>query len=80
MKKIGITGASGFIGSNIVSYYLDKQWEVTVLTRDKSKFKSHPNLKIIISDLICIEEITIQKFLDQKYLKDSMATKIFIVS
>jgi|SaaInl5LU_22_DNA_1037371.scaffolds.fasta_scaffold23734_2 nucleoside-diphosphate-sugar epimerase len=76
MKKIGITGASGFIGSKIVSYYLDNQFEVTVLTRDKSKFKNHPNLKIITSDLISIEEITIQKFLVQLDVLFYLASEI----
>ena len=76
MKKIGITGASGFIGSNIVSYYLEKKWEVRVITRDKSKFKSHPNLKIITTDLISIKEITIQKFLDQLDVLFYLASEI----
>ena len=76
MKKIGITGASGFIGSNILNYYLEKQCEVVVLTRDDGKFKNHPNLKVITSDLINIEENTIKKFLSDLDVLFYLASEI----
>lgn len=40
-NRIVVTGGSGFIGSNIVQYYLDKGWEIISISRTQPKIKEH---------------------------------------
>lgn len=44
MNTIIVAGGTGFVGSAVVRYYLDRHWHVQVITRDKqkaiSKFKN----------------------------------------
>ena len=42
--KILITGGSGFIGTNIVQYYLDSQFEVLNIDIVQPKFKNHNSI------------------------------------
>ena len=62
-KKIGITGASGFIGKQLVKHYLNNNYKVVVLTRDESKFKKHPNLEVFHLDLLNPKKEILKKFL-----------------
>lgn len=53
MKKVFLTGATGFIGSEILKLLLDKKYEVTVLARDESRIRSeHPALRVIKGDIL----------------------------
>lgn len=53
MKKIFLTGATGFIGSEILKLLLQRDYEVTILARDENKIKTrHSNLKIIKGDIL----------------------------
>jgi len=45
-KKVLVTGANGFIGSNLVKYLLDKQYEVKVLVRKTSDLQFLDGLDI----------------------------------
>lgn len=56
-KKILITGASGFIGKNLVNEFIDKNYNVTVILRKKNKslFKSK-KIKYIFSNNLFIEK------------------------
>ena len=55
MTRIVITGATGFIGSNLASLYLRQGYEVFALVRPESQSRSilpvHENLRIIEGDL-----------------------------
>ncbi|MEM5564053.1 NAD-dependent epimerase/dehydratase family protein [Psychroserpens sp. AS72] len=44
MKKIGVIGGSGFIGSHITKQFLDNGYEVKVSTRDLSNLKNYQHL------------------------------------
>jgi nucleoside-diphosphate-sugar epimerase len=44
MKKVGIIGGSGFIGSHITKQFLDNGYEVKVSTRDLSKLEKYQHL------------------------------------
>ena len=63
LKKIGITGASGFIGKQLVNHYLNNYHKVVVLTRDESKFQKHPNLEVFNLDLLSPKKEILKKFL-----------------
>ena len=39
MKNIIITGASGFIGQNLVPFFLERKFSITVLARNEKKLK-----------------------------------------
>jgi dihydroflavonol-4-reductase len=41
MSKVFLTGATGFIGGNLVGKLLEKGYQVKVLVRDKEKLKPH---------------------------------------
>ena len=44
MKKVGVIGGSGFIGSHITKQFLDNGFEVKVSTRDLSNLKKYQHL------------------------------------
>jgi len=43
-ERVLVTGASGFIGSNLLDYLLEKDYEVIGLSRQKNPPKIHPHL------------------------------------
>ena len=43
-ERVLVTGASGFIGSNLLNYLLEKDYEVIGLSRQKNLSKIHPHL------------------------------------
>ncbi|AYA69647.1 TIGR01777 family protein [Acinetobacter sp. WCHA55] len=43
-ERVLVTGASGFIGSNLLDYLLEKDYEVIGLSRQKNPSKIHPHL------------------------------------
>lgn len=43
-ERVLVTGASGFIGSNLLDYLLEKDYEVIGLSRQKNLPKIHPHL------------------------------------
>lgn len=45
MKKVGIIGGSGFIGSHVTKQFLDQGFEVKVSSTDLSKIKKYQHLK-----------------------------------
>lgn len=55
-KKIGITGASGFIGKPLIDILISTSYEVYVLTRNPSKIDSFLNLKIIEGDFLDLDK------------------------
>jgi len=53
MKKLLLTGATGFIGSNLLSSLPDKDHKIYALVRDPSKLSAHSkgNIEVIKGDL-----------------------------
>ena len=49
-KSVLITGGSGFIGNHLIKFYLNKQYRVHVVTREKSKIESELNIYTHIYD------------------------------
>ena len=47
-KKIIVTGATGFVGSNLVKFLLNKEFEIAVIVREDSNLS---NLEGIINDI-----------------------------
>ena len=43
-ERVLVTGASGFIGSNLLDYLLEKDYDVIGLSRQKNLPKIHPHL------------------------------------
>jgi len=66
MSKILITGGAGFIGSNLVEYFLEKDQQIVVLdnftTGRRSNIiqhESNPNFKLIEGDIRNMEDCTL---------------------
>jgi nucleoside-diphosphate-sugar epimerase len=51
MKKILITGASGFIGQNLVSELLQQEFSITIVSRKKSKLFDNDVDEVVVGDL-----------------------------
>ena len=62
MKRVLITGATGFIGRSLVSYLLRQGVRVTAIVRPTNKFcfADHVHLDIIFSTLDQIDDINLQ--------------------
>lgn len=53
MKNIFLTGATGFIGSEILELLLKRGYEVTALVRDERKINTrHPHLHLLKGDIL----------------------------
>jgi nucleoside-diphosphate-sugar epimerase len=50
-STILITGASGFIGSYVTKYFLDKGLKIRALTKSGKYFISHANLEVVMGDM-----------------------------
>jgi hypothetical protein len=60
MKKVGIIGGSGFIGSYITKHFLDNNFEVKVSATDISKEEKYQHLMSLNnSDLLHISELNV---------------------
>ncbi|WP_070963089.1 DUF2867 domain-containing protein [Vibrio sonorensis] len=55
MKKVLVLGASGYVGSQLLPWLLEKEWQVTAAARQidylTARVKSHPNLDLVYLDL-----------------------------
>ena len=52
MKKILIVGATGFIGTNLTRYLIEKNYKIRVFIRDKNKFHiKNKKIEIFVGDL-----------------------------
>ncbi len=55
MEKVFITGATGFIGNNLVERFLEKGYKVKVLVRDKNLldlFKWKDKVEVVLGDIL----------------------------
>jgi uncharacterized protein YbjT (DUF2867 family) len=50
--KLFVTGAGGFVGSRLVPALLDAGHEVTVLTRDATRYRGPPGVDVVEGDLL----------------------------
>ena len=68
-QKIIITGASGFIGIDLLKFLDLSLYEVTVITRKKQKLegKFDPSVKVVEADLMDINSL-IEAFENQEVL------------
>ena len=57
MKKIVVFGGSGFLGTNLVKFFLEKKFRVTIFDKKKSLLK-HKNLKIFIGDIANFKDVS----------------------
>lgn len=56
--RVGITGASGFIGKNLLKACISRDYQVNVLTRSSHKIPLYSNkLKIVIGDLMAPDSL-----------------------
>jgi len=56
--KVGITGASGFIGQSLLAECLRREWKVKVLTRDGTRLPfDSDKVKIVIGDLTQLDSL-----------------------
>ncbi|MGJ8592465.1 MAG: NAD-dependent epimerase/dehydratase family protein [Aquaticitalea sp.] len=68
MKKVGIIGGSGFIGSHITKQFLEEGFEVKVSATDISKKEKYQHLmEMINSDHLYISELNVE---NKSQLKD----------
>ena len=65
MKKILISGASGFLGSNLVNFFLNNGWDVSILSRTSSNFQRIRNLLNQI-DLFNIDKVSAEQIFSQE--------------
>ena len=49
--RIGITGATGFIGMQLLQHFIEAGHSVAVLTRSPEKIDEHANISIFSTDL-----------------------------
>ena len=72
MKKVGIIGGAGFIGSYITKRFLEKGFEVKVSTTDISKQEKYEHLmELNFSDHLYISELNVEdKNLLREFVKD----------
>ena len=49
--RIGISGASGFIGQKLLHDFIEQGHHVAVLSRDSRQFKKHPQIEVFEVDL-----------------------------
>lgn len=56
MKSILITGGNGYLGSWITDFFVEKNFEVTVLSRSIPKFQK-PNVHYICADVTSLDDI-----------------------
>ena len=62
VKAIGITGASGIIGSKICQNLLENGYILHVLTRNPENFKKNPNIKTYKIDLLNPDKEKVSNF------------------
>ena len=62
VKAIGITGASGIIGSKICQNLLENGYILHVLTRNPENFKKNPNIKTFKIDLLNPDKEKVSNF------------------
>ena len=62
VKAIGITGASGIIGSKICQNLLENGYKLHVLTRNPENFKKNHNIKIYKIDLLNPDKEKVSNF------------------
>lgn len=56
-RLVAVTGATGFIGQQLLKQLVGKGWKVRALTRQSSVPFSHSAVEWIIGDLSCIEKL-----------------------
>ena len=62
VKTIGITGASGIIGSKLCQNLIENGYIIHVLTRNPENFKKNPNIKIHKIDLLNPDKEKVSNF------------------
>lgn len=62
MKTIGITGASGIIGSKLCQNLIENGYIIHVLTRNPQNFKKNPNIKTHKIDLLNPDKEKVSNF------------------
>lgn len=56
-RLVAVTGATGFIGQQLLKQLVGKGWKVRALTRQSSVPFSHSAVEWIVGDLSCIEKL-----------------------
>lgn len=53
MRTLFIIGGTGFIGSHLINYYLERGWKILLLTRNPSRVRNWgPQVEIVIGDAL----------------------------
>ncbi len=60
--RIGISGASGFIGQHLMHKFLKEGHEVVVMSRNSAQFTTHPKLFVVESDLSNPDALALAEF------------------